>query len=103
MPARFWRAFLLLLLAAAAVFIVLGMIALVVDVVLAQERYPGQQPGVPLPGEWDKLNWTWQQRCWYYVDRLMNHLIPVVGLAVAGAGGAVLHRRRSSSSGVRTP
>jgi Na+/proline symporter len=64
----------------------------------AQEKFPGEQQGVPLPGEWDKANWSWQQHCWYLVHRFSDAIIPLITVGAAGAGGMLWKRKASQKS-----
>lgn len=53
-----------------------------------------QTPGPRLPDDPDQLTWTTQQHVWYLIHQFSDAFIPVLALAVAGAGGAIWSRRK---------
>lgn len=71
------------------------VVACLVYAAHAQERWPGQQPGVPRdPGAWDRANWTWQQHCWWFAYQLWNYLGPLLAGAIAAGGGALWAKKK---------
>ena len=60
--------------------------------------FPGEQtPGPRLADDPDQLTWTWQQHTWQLIHQFADAIVPVLALALAGAGGAFFHKRKKTT------
>ena len=78
----------------------LGLVIVLVLVLWAAVSFAGgleQSPGPRLPDDPDQLTWTWQQHTWALVHQFADAFVPIIALALAGAGGALWNKKKNAT------